>query len=95
MAEEGGAGRGHLITGDWVLFWTFTWGLILFVGVPWAILNIGLFVLLFVNLSGRRYGWLSTSFIIASIVMTVLSALLSPYAEGWRYGMLVGLPQCI
>ena len=85
--EESGAGRGHLHSGGWVLFWTFTWGLIFVIGIPWAILNIGLFVLLFVNLKGRRYEWLSVSFLILCAVVTLLTGVLAFYGVLWRYGM--------
>jgi hypothetical protein len=87
VAEESGAGRGHYMSGGWVLFWTLTWGLILLIGIPWAILNVGLFVLLFINLSGRRYGWLSVSFILACGIVTALTAALAIYGVEWRYGM--------
>ena len=85
--EESGAGRGHFISGGAVLFLTFTWGLMLLIGIPWAILNVGLFVFLFINLSGRRYERLSVSFIIACVIVTVLTAALAFYGVQWRYGI--------
>lgn len=88
VAEESGAGRGNFMSGAWVLAWTFTWGLILLLGIPWAVLNVGLIVLLFINLSGRRYGWLSLSFMTGCVIMTVLTAALAFYGVRWRYGML-------
>ncbi len=78
-------------SGGWVLFLTFTWGLIFLFGIPWAILNIGLFIVLFVNLSGRRYEWLSTSFFIICIIVTALTTALNLYGVNWRYGMLFWL----
>ena|SRR2546427_12668007 len=87
VAEESGPGRGHLMSGGWVLLWTFTWGLILIMGIPWAILNASFFVLFFVNLSSRRYQWLSVSFIIACVIVTVLTGTLAFYGVEWRYGM--------
>jgi hypothetical protein len=87
VSEESGAGRGNFMSGGWVLFWTFTWGLMLLIGIPWAILNVGLFVLLFVNLSGRRYRWLSIAFITACGIVTALTAALAFYGVEWRFGM--------
>jgi hypothetical protein len=87
VAEESGPGKGHLISGGWVLFWTFTWGLILIMGIPWAILNLGFFVVLFVNLSSRRYQWLSVSFIVGCVIVTVLTGALAFFGVEWSYGM--------
>jgi len=89
--EGGAAGHGSIASGAWILLLTFTTGIIFLFGIPWAILNISLFVVLFINLSGRRYEWLSTSFFVICIIVTALTTALNLYGFEWRYGMLVWL----
>jgi hypothetical protein len=87
--EESGPGRGNILSGGWILPLTFTWGIFYGFGIPWAAMNVGLLVLLVVNLAGRTSKLLTISFTGCGVVVTILTAVLAFLGVEWRYGMLL------
>ncbi|MDB5337270.1 MAG: hypothetical protein JWN70_2889 [Planctomycetaceae bacterium] len=82
---EGGAGHARTISGFSVLLATLTWGIFVGIGIPWAVMNLGLPWLVYWNINGGSSRVWARWFSAGATLLTIATLLIARDYPQWHW----------